>query len=209
MRELVRPRPAKRGNKSLGDCPDRDAGHLHGGAGHQRRQCGLAAHRRQPLGRRGREHLGPDLLPRFQCHRAAAYRLALLTVRAQALLHDLRRPLHHQLVPLRPGALAAPARVLPHSARGGRGRSSTHIPGHPGGELPETQAGHGDGHLRHGRGGSPHPWPHPGWLDHGRLQLALDFLHQHPGRRAFPAFHLPADLRSPVPGQEELPGNED
>jgi hypothetical protein len=56
--------------------------------------------------------------------------------------------------------------------------------------VSETQAGHGDGHLRHGRGGGAHPWPHAGWLDHGRLQLALDLLYQHPGGRALPASHL-------------------
>src|SRR5208337_4730225 len=109
----------------------------------------------------------------------------------------------------RPGPHAAPARILPHSARGGRRRSSTDIPSHPGGELSETEAGDGDGYLRHGRGGGPDPWPHAGWLDHGRLQLALDILYQHPGRRAFSAFHLSADLRPSVSGQEELSGNED
>ena len=75
--------------------------------------------------------------------------------------------------------------------------------------FPETEAGHGDGHLRHGRGGGPDPWPHAGRLDHGRLQLALDLLYQHPGRRAFSAFHLPAHLRPAVPGQEELPRDEE
>ena len=58
--------------------------------------------------------------------------------------------------------------------------------------FPKAEAGHGDGHLRHGRGGGAHPWPHAGRLDHRRLQLALDFLYQYPGRRASPCFSPPS-----------------
>ena len=49
----------------------------------------------------GRKHLGAHFLPGFQRHRPADQRLDFLNHRPQALLHDLRRALHRQLVPLR------------------------------------------------------------------------------------------------------------
>ena len=110
---------------------------------------------------------------------------------------------------MRPGPHASPARFLPDSARGGRRRSAAHIPSHPGGEFPQAEAGDGHGHLRHGRGGGAHPWPHPGWMDHGRLQLALDILHQYPRGRAFSGAHLPADLRPALSGAPQTERGED
>ena len=50
--------------------------------------------------------------------------------------------------------------------------------------FPARKARHGHGGLRHGRGGGAGHRPHPGRLDHRQLQLALDLLHQHPGRDA-------------------------
>ena len=72
--------------------------------------------RRQP----GRIHLGADQLPGFQRHRAAHVGLAHHGHRAQALLHDLRRAVHHLIRSLRICAVARDADLLPHSA--GRGR---------------------------------------------------------------------------------------
>ena len=53
---------------------------------------------------RRREHLGADQLPGRQRDRPADQRLARQRVRAQALLHDLRRAVHGQLAAVRAGA---------------------------------------------------------------------------------------------------------
>ena len=46
--------------------------------------------------------------------------------------------------------------------------------------------------------------PHPGRLDHRQLQLALDLLHQHPGRHSLPGAHHLPDLRSALPRAQSL-----
>ncbi len=49
--------------------------------------------------------------------------------------------------------------------------------------FSRQEARHGDGGLRHGRGGGAHHRSHPGRLDHRQLLVALDLLHQRAGRR--------------------------
>ena len=114
--------PARRA-QPVGDRADRDAGHVHGGARHQYRQRRVAAYRRRPVGQHPREHLGAHLLPGRQRDRAAAQRLDRGSDRAQALLHDLRRAVHDQLVAVRAGAFAWDPDSVPRPA--GRGRRRT------------------------------------------------------------------------------------
>ena len=72
-------------------------------------------------------------------------------------------------LPVRPGALAAAADLLPHPARARRRRPAAHLAGHPGGKFPQGKARHGHGGLRHGRGGGARHRPHAGRLDHRQL----------------------------------------
>ena len=101
----------------------RHAGDFHGGARHLHRQRCPAAHRRQPLRRSGREHLGPDFLSRLQRHRASAERLALFHHGPQEFLHELRGAVHHQFFPVRTGAQPGHAHRLPRAARRWRRRT--------------------------------------------------------------------------------------
>ena len=88
-----------------------------------------------------------------------------------------------QLVSVRPGAESLPAHFLSRPAGRRRRRTSADFASHPGGELLAQEAGHGDGDLRHGRGGGADHRPHAGRLDHRQLFVALDLLHQCAGGR--------------------------
>src|SRR5208337_2777430 len=128
-----------------------------------------------------------------------------LPLRTQALLHDLRGHLHVELLALRARPQSSPAGVLPGSARRGRGRVTAYLASYLARKLPERKAWHGHGDLRDGRSVGAHHRPHPGWLDHGQLQLALDFPHQHSrGSNLAGAYSL-SYLRSTLPRAEELP----
>jgi hypothetical protein len=166
-------------HQSVGHRRDGHAGDVHGGAGHQRGQRVAAAHRREPVVEHGRSHLGADVVPGGQRHHPADGRVVFHAARAQAVLHDLRGAVHRQLVSVRFGSVAGGADVLPGIAGGGRRSAAARLAGHSGGELPARKTRHGDGHLRHGRGGGPGDRAHSGRLDHGQLLLALDFLHQY------------------------------
>ena len=85
----------------------------------------------------------------------------------------------------------------------GRRRAAAGVAGHPGGELPAEEARHGDGGLRHGRGGGAHHRTDAGRLDHRQLQLALDLPDQYSGRHAVAAAHLADHLRSALPGAQD------
>ena len=190
--------PAASGGQSLDHRAGGDAGHVHGGAGHQHRQRVAAAHRRQPFRRHRREHLGADLLPGFQRHRAAAERLDLVHHRAQALLHELRGHLHRQLVPVRAGAEPGHADFLPHPARRGRRRLAAQRAGDSGGHVSSRETRHGVRGLRHGGGAGAGHRPHSGRLDHRQLHLALDLSPQHSGRHSFAASDFAPDSGSAV-----------
>ena len=60
----------------------------------------------------------------------------------------------------------------------GRRRAAGDRPGHHAASLPQGPAGHGDGHLRHGRHGRPLARPGARRLADRQLLLALDIFHQ-------------------------------
>ena len=89
---------------------------------------------------------------------------------------------------VRTGAEPGAAGFFSHPAgRGGR-RLATERAGHSCRYVSAGQARHGVFHLRNGGGGGSRNRPHAGRLDHGQLQLALDFLYQ---RAHQPALALP------------------
>ena len=85
---------------------DRDAGDVHGVAGHGDCQRSAAPYRRWACGQRRREHLGADQLSGVERRRAAAFGLVEPRVWAEAVLHVVRRAVHDQFPALRVGALA-------------------------------------------------------------------------------------------------------
>ena len=139
----------------------------------------LAAHRGQPFGERGREHLGTDFVSRRERDRAAAIRVAFFIIRTQKFLHVLRCALHRQFFSLRICAEPGLAGFLPRVAGRGRRSASAGVAGNSGGKFSARKTGTGNGVLRNGRGARSGHRANAGRMDHGQLQLALDFLHQH------------------------------
>ena len=126
-----------------------------------------------------------DVLSRLQRHRAAAERLALFDRRTQEFLHGLCRAVHDQFVPVRARPQSRHAHLLPRPSGRGRRRLAAERAGHPRRYLSSRQARHGIRCLWHrGGDGSGHR-SYARWLDHRQLHLALDFLHQYPGRHSF------------------------
>ena len=177
---------------------DRHAGHVHGGARLLHRQRRAAAHRRHARRQLGREHLGHHQLPGVERDRAADERLALERDWPQALLHDLRRHLHHQFVSLRPGAEPAHAHLLPHPAGRRRRRPAAQRTGHPGRHLFRQAARHGLCHVWHGGRGRARHRPDAGRVDHRQLQLALDLPHQRAHRHPFAGAYAARRARSGI-----------
>ena len=175
-----------------------DDGDVHGSAGHQRGQRVVAAHRRKPLGGRGRKHVGVDFLPGVERRGAAAERLAVGNVRSQTVLHELCGALHDQFAVVRPGAESRLARVLPRAAGSGRRRPATERAGDFGGHVSAGETRDGVRGLRHGRGGGTGPGANVGWVDHRQFHVALDFPDQHPGGNPVAHPDIAIDLRPAV-----------
>ena len=94
--------PAQRpGAQSMGDRAGSYDGDVHGAARHQHLQRLAAAHRRRPRHQLRRKHLGADQLPGRQRDHPADERVAQPRLRPQALLHDVRRAVHRELVSMR------------------------------------------------------------------------------------------------------------
>ena len=128
-----------------------------------------AAHRGQPVGQRGRVHLGADVVPGVERHHSADGRLVFHVDGAQALLYDLRGPVHGKFAAVRDGADAGRPDLLPRPAGTGRRRPATDVAGHPGGKLSAGEARHGHGGVRHGSGGGAGDRPDAGRLAPRRL----------------------------------------
>jgi len=164
--------------QSLGHRAHCDARHLHGGPRYLHRQRRPAAHRRRPRRIAGRSHLGPHLVPRRQRRHPPGQQLSHDVHRPQKVLHDLRRPLRHQLRPLRTRAVPAAAHLLPRPARRRRWRSCALRAVHPRRHLPTRKTRPGLRSLRPRRRHCARYRPHARRLDHRQLRLALDLLHQ-------------------------------
>ena len=170
--------------QSLADRHDRGPGCLHGGARHLHRQRGAAPHLRLARRQHRRGHLGADQLPGVQRHRSAAGRMGIERPGPAKLLRLLHRHLHRLELPVRRGSLAAHAAGLPHPAGRGRRRAAAHGAGHHGRLVRAPQARPGLCPLWTGRRARALHRPHARRLDHRQLLLALDLLHQHPGRHS-------------------------
>ena len=170
-------------DQSLDHRPDGHAGDLHGGPGHLDRQRRAAAHGRQPVGLRPREHLGVDQLPGRQRGHPAAVGLAVVDPRPEAVLHLLRRAVHGQLGALRHGHEHRATGPVPGAPGPGRRRLAAVRAGHPHGHLPARQARHGHGRVHAGDPRRARAGADPRRLHHRELQLAMDLLHQPPRRR--------------------------
>ncbi len=103
------PTPAQAPDQSVDYRRHGHAGDVHGGARLLHRQCRAAAYRRHARRQLRREHVGDYQLSGIERDRAADERMALKCDWPQALLHDVRRHLHDQLVSLRTGAEPADA----------------------------------------------------------------------------------------------------
>ena len=191
--------------QSLAYRHDRGPGRLHGGARHFHRQRRPAPHRRLARRQHRRGNLGPHQLPRRQRHRPAPRRLGLQRHGPPQLLRLLHHRLYRCQFPLRLGSIAAHPSHLPHHSGLRRRRHAAHGPGHHGRLLRTAEARPGLCSLRHRRRPRSLHRPHPGRLDHRQLFLALDLLHQHPGRHSGLHSGQPAGRRSAVDQSRLLP----
>ena len=114
----------------------RDAGDLHGGAGHIDRQRLAFPHCGEPVGFDRRVHLGPDDLPHLERNRHPHDCLVRPAAGAQALPAGLRRDLHAFVIPVRGGHESPDA--APHADRPGgrRRRPPADRPGDPAQSFP-------------------------------------------------------------------------
>ena len=142
--------------------------------------------------------MGPDVVPRLECHRAAHHRMVRQPARPQAILHDLPRGVHaellavrHRTKPRRDDRVSDPAR------RRGR-RPAADGAGDFGRHLSAAAARARVRALRYHRGGRPDPRAHRGRLDHGQLRLALDLSDQPASRHRGFAADFPSSGRSAV-----------
>ncbi len=156
-------------SQSVDHCRRGNAGYVHGGARYQYRQRGAAAHRRQSFSGHRREYVGADVLSRFERHRAAAERLALVDRRTQAFLHELRCAVHDQFVLVRVRAQSPDADRLPNSSGCGRRRLAAERAGHSRRYFSSREARHGIRRLWRGGGHGSGHWSHARRLDHRQL----------------------------------------
>ena len=172
----------------------RGRAHVHGGAGHHDRQRRAALHRRRPVGGGHRQRVGPHQLPGRQRHHPADLGLDLGPPRPPQLLPAVDRRLHHRLGAVRHGHQPGPTDPVPGDPGPGRRRAPAVQPGRAAGQLPAREAGRGHDDVRHRGPARAGRRPDAGRLSHGQLRLALDLLHQSPGRRP----RLPGEL---LPGR--------
>ena len=137
-----------------------------------------------------RQRVGAHELPGRQCHHPADLGLALGPPGAPQLLPALDRGLHHRLGIVRNGDEPRATDPLPGDPGAGRRRSSAVEPGSSPRQLSAREAGRGHDDVRHRRPARAGRRPDARRLSHRQLQLALDLLHQHSGRRARVSWRL-------------------
>ncbi len=105
-------------------------------------------------------------------------------LRAQALLHDVRRAVQRQLAAVRPRAEPRHADLLPRAAGHRRRRPRAGGTGDPRRHVPRREARGGVRALQHGHRHRAGDRPDPRRLDHRQLLVAVGLLHQRADRPA-------------------------
>src|ERR1700730_8665486 len=154
------------GSEPMVDRINADNRNLHGTAGYQHSERLASAHRRRTRNQSRRSDLGTDELPRGQRGCASVERLVESRFRTKKLLHDLRRPVHAQLVLLRDSSEPRHFDFLPGASRDCRWRPGSIGAGHAGGYLSASQTRSGFWALQYGYCVSAGTWANPGWVDH-------------------------------------------
>ena len=183
-------------------------GDVHGGVGHEHRERVAAAHRRQPRGRPGRIDLGADQLSGRQRDHHPDQRVAVVDRRPQDVLHDLRRGLHRQQLPLRHRPEPRLPPLLPRAPGGRRRRPRPERAGDARRHVPRQVLRPGVRHLRRRRRRRPRHRPGPRRVDHRHLLVAVDLLHEHPRRHPLPVPHLPSGAGPAGGDREDPPGTQ-
>ena len=149
------------------------------------------------------------LVPGGQCHRAARHGVAHRAARTAALLPDLHRAVHRQLLSLRRRALhRVPDRHAHPPGSGGRADHPRRAGGAVG-DLSAPPARHGHGGVGARDRARPDVRADGGRLDRRQLVVALDLLHQPAHRRARLLHGEHRSVRLPhtkPPGRVDLSG---
>src|ERR1700730_9175175 len=153
------------GSESMVDRIDADNCDLHGIAGHQQSERLAPAHSRRPRNQSRRSDMGADRRSRGSLRGSSVKRLVESRLRTEKLLHDLRRPVHAQLVPLRDSSEPWDFDFLPGAARDCRGRPCSIGAGHAGGYISASQTRSGFWALQYGYRVSSSTRANPGWVD--------------------------------------------
>ena len=185
-------RPARRGAPAGVRAPARRpararhgravAGDLHERARHVDRQRVDPRDRRRHGGEPGAGHLGDHLVRGRQRDLGAVDRLAHAALRPGAPLHREHPAVRHRLVAVRAGAQHRHADRVPRAAGAGRGADDPAVADAAAGELSGGHGGHRDGDVGDDGAGRTGGRAAARRLDHRQHLLALDLLHQHPGR---------------------------
>src|SRR5579862_4580187 len=107
------------------------------------------------------------------------------SLRPQAAAADLRRRIHADFAVLRHGDIADATDCFPRAARADRRRVTATGPGDPARNLSQGASRPCHGSVWTGHFVGADSWAHAWRMDHRQLQLALDFLSESSGRRAF------------------------
>jgi membrane fusion protein (multidrug efflux system) len=158
---------------------------FHGGARHVRGKRFPAAHGGEPFRHAHGGDLGSDKLSGRQRHHSAGDELARRPVWSQTVSYRLHPDVYAGIGLVRRGEQPRFSDSGPDFSRRGRGRAATDLAGGIAGKFSPGQEGCGHGGVCNGGDCGADHRADPGRLDHGKLFLALDFLHQsaiRPGR---------------------------
>ncbi len=163
----------------------RDAGDLHGSARYHGRQRLDSAHCRQSgFDQRGR-YVGSHVVPGFERHCVADFRLAGKPHGPEAVAADLRRRVHGDVAVLWPGHFAYAVDCFSRAARADGRRTATAGPGDSSGNFSQGTAWSCHGGFWHRHSAGTDSGAYVGRMDHRQLFLALDLLSEPADRRLF------------------------
>ena len=129
-------------------------------------------------------HVGHHVVRRRQRDRGSVDRLAHAALRPGAPVHRQRAAVRDRVVAVRPGAEHRDADLLPRRAGPGRGADDSAVADAAARELSARKVGHRDGDLGDDHAGCAGRRSAARRLDHRQHLVAVDLLHQHPGRPA-------------------------